>query len=225
MSPVFGSDPNANPRLATAIARAKKEGLPRASIEAAIARGQGMSTSGAKLESVTVEAMVPPSIALVVDSQTDGKARTLLEIRDVIRKHDGQLTPTGYLFDKKGEIVFKAKQGVGVDEILESAVEAGALDLEDGPEGQLIVYTELNATKAVADKLSGEFGLDVESSEIIWDPNTEVDLDCDDSATKLISVIDRLKDISEVQAVYINAAQGTTSEELWDQLQSRVFAS
>lgn len=222
---VFGPDPNANPRLATAIAKAKKEGFPKASIEAAIARGQGISASGAKLESVIVEAMVPPSVALVVNSQTDSKLRTLNEIRTVITKHSGQVTPTGYLFDKKGEIVFKAKQGVGVDEILDSAVKAGALDIEEGDNGQLVVYSEPNARKAVADKLITDFGLEVESSEIIWDPNTEAELDSGDSAANLIAMVDKLRDMSEVQGVYINAARGAAREELWDQLQSSVFAS
>jgi|SRR5579871_5350878 len=221
---VFGTDPNMNPRLALAITRAKKDGFPKASIEAAIARGQGFSTSGAKLESVTVEAMVPPSVAIVVDSQTDSKLRTLNEIRLIIKEHGGQVAPTGYLFDRKGEIVFKPKEGVGMYEIMEMAVEAGALDIEEGLEGRLIVYSVASATKHVSDVLMNQFGLEVESSEIIWDPNTQADLDSDDSATNLISMIDKLKDNSAVQGVYINAARGTTKEEIWDELESRVFA-
>lgn len=222
--PVFGPDPNANPRLAAAVARGKKEGFPKASIEAAIARGQGISASGAKLESVIVEAIVPPSIALVIDSQTDSKLRTLNDIRTIISKHSGQVTSTGYLFDKKGEIVFKAKKGVGMDEILDAAAEAGALDIEEGFDGQLVVYSEPNITKAVADKLVKDFGLEIESSEIIWDPNTEAALDSGNSAANLIAMIDKLREIPAVQGVYLNAAQGAAPEELWDQLQSRVFA-
>jgi len=223
-APVFGPDPISNPRLALAVARAKKDGFPKASIETAIARGQGVSASGAKLESVTVEAMVPPSVAVVVDSQTDSKLRTLNEIRLIIKEHGGQVAPTGYLFDRKGETVFRPKEGVGVDEILETAVEAGALDIEEGPEGRLIVYSEPSATKHMSDTLMSQFGLEVESSEIIWDSNTEAALDSDASATNLVAMVDKLKDNSAVQGVYINAARGATKEEVWDELQSRVFA-
>ena len=222
--PVFGPDPNSNPRLALAVTRAKKDGFPKASIETAIARGQGVSTSGAKLESVTVEAMVPPSVAIVVDSQTDSKLRTLNEIRLIIKEHGGQVTPTGYLFDRKGEIVFKQKEGVGVDEILETAVEEGALDIEEGLKGRLIVYSEPSATKHVSDVLMSRFGLEVESSEIIWDPNTQADIDSDASVANLVVMIDKLKDNSAVQGVYINAARGAAKEEVWDELESRVFA-
>ena len=221
---MFGPDPNLNPRLALAVSRAKKDGFPKASIEAAIARGQGVSISGAKLESVVIEAMIPPSIAVVVDSQTDNKARTLTELRLIIKQHGGQITPTGYLFDKKGQIAFKAKEGVGTDEILEAALEAGAIDIEEEAEGGLVVYTESNATKAVSGKLMSEFGLEIESSEIIWDPNTEADLDSADSAENLISMVDKLKEDLTVQGVYINATRGQTPEDVWEHLQSRVFA-
>lgn len=219
-----GSDPNSNPRLALAISRAKKDGFPKASIEAAIARGQGISPSGAKLESVVIEAMVPPSIAVVVDSQTDNKARTLTELRLIIKQHGGQITPTSYLFDKKGQIFFKAKEGVGIDEILETALEAGAMDIKEAAEGALVVYTEPSATKTISDKLMSEFGLEVESSEIIWDPNTEADLDSADTAENLITMLEKLKEDTTVQGVYINATKGNTSEDVWEQLQSRVFA-
>ena len=223
-APVSGPDPITNPRLALAITRAKKDGFPKASIEAAIARGQGVSASGAKLESVTIEAMIPPSVAVVVDSQTDSKLRTLNEIRLIIKEHGGQVAPTGYLFDRKGEIVFRPKDGVGVDEILETAVEAGVLDIEEGLEGRLIVYSEPSATKHVSDVLMRQFGLTVESSEIIWDPNTRADLDSDASATNLVAMIDKLNDNSAVQGVYLNAARGATKDEVWDELESRVFA-
>ncbi|TKA71829.1 hypothetical protein B0A49_06172, partial [Cryomyces minteri] len=103
-SKVYGPDPNINPRLAHAIATAKKSGFAKASIEAAIARGQGVSASGAKLESLTIEAILPPSVAVVIDCETDNKLRTLADVRLLIKHYEGNVTPTNYLFAKKGRI-------------------------------------------------------------------------------------------------------------------------
>src|SRR5436190_22490915 len=95
-------------------------GFPKSSIEAAIARGQGISFTGAALESVILEAILPPSVAFVIDCQTDSKLRLLQDLRLIIKNYGGTVTPTSYLFEKKGIIVFeKDERGIGVDEVLD----------------------------------------------------------------------------------------------------------
>ena len=172
-----GADPQSNPQLANIITTAKKQGLPKALIESAIARGQGRSLTGAALESLTIEAMVPPSIAVIVECQTDSKARTLNELKTAIRSSGGTITPTTHMFDRKGKIVFEASPGSEEGEIFDQAVEAGAIDVQTEEDGRLVVYTEPSHTTAVADKMATSSGLGVQSVDIIWDPKEDMMVD------------------------------------------------
>ncbi|OCK91348.1 YebC-like protein [Cenococcum geophilum 1.58] len=225
-SKIFGPDPNINPRLALAISTAKKAGVPKSLIESAIARGQGISASGAALESVVVEAMLPPAVATVIDCQTDNKLRTLADIRLLIKEHEGSVTPTTYLFEKKGRIVFREKDGVGVEEVLEEVLEAGALDVIENSEGKVVVFTETNETKATAQALASSLGLEISETDIIWDPteNTKVELEEEEAAKRLGRFLEELQEISGVQGVYMNIAQGSIDDALWSELQSRIIA-
>lgn len=225
-SKIFGPDPNINPRLALAISTAKKAGVPKSLIESAIARGQGISASGAALESVVVEAMLPPAVATVIDCQTDNKLRTLADIRLLIKEHEGSVTPTTYLFEKKGRIVFREKDGVGVEEVLEEAVEVGALDVIENSEGKVVIFTETNETKATAQALASSLGLEIDETDIIWNPteDTKVELEEEEAAKRLGRFLEELQEISGVQGVYMNIAQGSIDDTLWSELQSRITA-
>ena len=172
-----GADPQSNPQLANIITTAKKQALPKASIESAIARGQGRSVTGAALESFSIEAMVPPSVAVIVECQTDSKARTLNELKATIRYSGGTITPTTHMFDRKGKIVFEASRGVEEGEMFDQAVEAGAIDVQTEEDGKLVVYTEPSHTTAVADKMATSSGLNVQSLDIIWDPKEDMMVD------------------------------------------------
>ncbi|KAI9718906.1 MAG: hypothetical protein M1812_003790 [Candelaria pacifica] len=220
----FGADPTTNPRLAGVITAAKKAGFPKASIEAAISRGQGRSPSGAALESLTIEAILPPSIALIIECETDSKTRTLQDLRLLIKNHGGSPTPTNYLFDKKGRILFQRKDGFGVDEILDEAVENGALDVEIDDEGRILIYTQPSATKTTADALADKMGLQIQYSDIKWVPkdDTVVGLDSDRVIKDLIAFVEEVQDHSSVQGVYMNAAQGKVPDEAWMDLQNRI---
>ena len=169
-----GPDPKTNSRLATVIAAAKKVGFPKISIESAIARGQGLSPSGAALEFLTIEAMIPPSVAIIVECETDSKLRTLNDLRLIIKEAGGSVTPTQHLFDRKGKIVCENPEGVGEEEIFDRGVEAGATDVETLPDGSVIVSTESSETTSVAQILSESSALKIVSSNITWDPKEEM---------------------------------------------------
>lgn len=172
-----GTDPQFNPTLATVITAAKKQGLPKASIESAIARGQGRSSTGAALESLTIEAMFPPSVAVIVQCQTDSKARTLNDMKAAIKESSGIMTPTSHMFDRKGKIVFEAPEDIGEEEIFDQAVEAGAIDVQTEEDGKVAVYTESSDTKAVADALAKSSGLKLRNLDIVWDPKEDMMVD------------------------------------------------
>ena len=173
----YGADPKFNPRLANIINSAKKQGLSKISIESAIARGQGRSSTGAALESVTIEAMLPPSVAVIMECQTDSKARTLNDIRLLIKECGGTATPTSHMFDRKGKIVLEGRESMSEEEIFDQAIEAGAIDVQMEEDGKVVVFAEYSQTKAVADALAASSGLEVVSSDIIWDPKEDMMVD------------------------------------------------
>ncbi|KFY33571.1 hypothetical protein V494_07532 [Pseudogymnoascus sp. VKM F-4513 (FW-928)] len=221
-SKLYGADPRTNPTLANVLVQAKKAGFPKASQEAAIARGQGQSASGASLESLTIEAIMPPSIAMVIDIETDNKARALQELRHEVKRYGGTVTPTSYLFKRRGRVQFgKDERGLGVDEVLDEAIEAGADDVEVDDDGNLIVWTEPSGTIAAAKSLAESFKLTIESSDILWDPNedTLVPLDSEGALTSLKNLVNALQEDQSVQGIYVNISQGKVSDETWAELQ------
>lgn len=176
---------------------------------------------------------MPSSIALLVDIETDQRARALAEIRFIITKRGGTITPTSYLFTKRGVVTFEKStdeggegKEIGVDDVLEEAIEAGAEDLEVDEDGALIVWTEPAATKRAEEALTKKYGLKVANSEIIWDPNEEtmVPLEKSDTAVSFMELLDELKDYADVKGVYCNVAQGSIDEKTWAEVGEKLSA-
>ena len=122
--------------------------------------------------------------------------------------------------------MFREKDGVGVEEVLEEALEAGALDVIGNREGKVVVFTETNETKATAQALASSLGLEIDETDIIWDPteDTKVELEEEEAAKRLGRFLEELQEISGVQGVYMNIAQGSIDDTLWLELQSRITA-
>ncbi|KAI9677671.1 MAG: hypothetical protein M1817_006626 [Caeruleum heppii] len=209
ISRMFGSDPALNPKLANAIALAKKAGFPKASIETAIARGQGKSATGAALESLTIEAILPPSTAIVIECQTDSKLRTLQEICYLLRSHGATQTPTIYMFRKRGRIVMgDNEQGLGIDELLEPAMDAGAEDIEsEGDHDDIVLYTDPTSTTSTATAIEKAVDMKVTTADIVWTPNTDtmVKLESDEAIRSLEILVEQIEDHPNVQGIYTNA--------------------
>ena len=216
-----------NPRLALALSKAKKNAVPKASIEAAIARGQGLSPSGAALESITLEAMLPPSIATVIEGQTDSKLKLLADLRLLVKEAGGNVSGVGYMFEKKGRIIFRPKEGISADDVLDPALdEEGVLDVTEDEQGRVMVFTEPAQTKTVAETLAKDLELEIEDTEIIWDPNedTKVPVDSEETAQQLSDFMDEVHEVTGVQGVYTNWSKGAISDETWANLRSKVSA-
>lgn len=203
---VWGPDPKNNPRLQLAIARAKQSQMPKAIIDNAIARGQGVSASGQALEPVTIEAMLPGTVAAVIECLAENKARVLQEVRFTIKDNGGSVTPTTYLFEKRGRLVFEKKEGTSPDDYLDQAIESGATDIDTDSEGRLVVYTEPTAIKAVGEALYQTTGLVVAQSQIIWDPNkdTMVNVEDPEHIGRLEEILAALREDSSVQDIFLN---------------------
>ena len=202
-----GPDPNNNTRLASLITSAKRTGFPKASIEAAIARGQGASASGVKLESVVIEAMLPPSVAVVIDCQSDNKIRTLQDIRLLVKQNSGTATPTSYLFTKAGKVTFEAKEGIDAEKALECLLDLDVMDLFEDAEGGIGILTRPDDAPKVIKELQLQFGLQIKSSDIVWKPNGDTMVDSGDETAvqQLNNFVNAVEEVADVQAVYTNA--------------------
>ncbi|KAL2855430.1 transcriptional regulator TACO1-like protein [Aspergillus pseudoustus] len=206
---MWGPDPKFNPRLALALSNAKRAGIPKTIIEAAVARGRGVSATGETLELVTIEALFPHSVAAVIECQAEGKARCLQDVRHLVKDAGGSATPTTYLFEKKGKIVFEKKDGVIADDCLDQAIEAGATDIMADDEGRIVVYTEPTETKGVGETLSNLAGLTIEALEIIWVPNedTLVELKDESQVQDIEDLLSALHEEPSVRDIYLNTTQ------------------
>lgn len=203
-----GPDPKYNHRLTAALSNARRVGIPKAIIESAVARGQGKSVTGEALEQVTIEAMLPYSVAAVIECQTDKKGRVLQDVRYIVKELGGTVTPTTYLFEKKGRIIFEKREGLNPDDYIDQAIEAGATDIVADNEGRLVAFTEPTETKRVGESLAGLVGLTIQELEIIWEPNEDTLAKVDDEqAGELDNMLSAIREDSSVRDIYVNVAK------------------
>lgn len=167
---------------------------------------------------------MPPQIAVIIEAETDNRRRAMADLRLVVKNHGGNATPTSYLFQRKGRVAFeKDEKGLGIDDVLDDAIEAGAEDVELDEDGGIVVWTEPTLTNAAVDILGKSHGLKVVSSDIIWDANKDTKVEIKDSeATELINFFDALQENPYTQGIYANVSQGSLSDEIWEKLQERL---
>lgn len=182
-----------------------------------------MSASGAALENVVLEAMLPASVAAVIECQTDSKLRTLADLRLMIKDVGGTVSTVGYMFEKKGRIILQAKEGVGGDEVLDSAIEAGAEDVQELDDGRVVLFTDPTTTKTIGETVAKDMKMEIIESEIIYDPNEDTMVTVDDVevAEKLGDFVDKLLEVNGITGVYLNWSKGAIPDELWEELASK----
>lgn len=238
---MYGPDINMNPQLAAVVLNAKKAAVPKALIEAAIARGQGRSADGASLETATYEMMMPPSVALILDVETESKARAMQELNTIIKRKGGVQSPTKFFFTRQGRVVIGPAEAEGesessaenaepisADDILEDAIEAGAEDVETNADGNIVVWTSpLKTGPVVAAIEEGRFkakGLAVLSADTVWSVNeTQAPLGDGNGSSgvenrKLQELLTAFRAYPDVKAIYSNVAQGQAPDDVWQQL-------
>ncbi|CUS11915.1 unnamed protein product [Tuber aestivum] len=202
-----------NLRLSAALVAAKKAGMSKEKMEAAVKRGQGVSASGAALESVQIECMGPGSVAMIIECQTDNKLGCLARVKLILRKYGATVTPTSYLFTRRGIIRLSTGDN-SYDTLLESSIEIdGTEDIneiepeEKGSKVGVEVTTDPAKTVAVADGLKSRLsGVEILRSSIGWVPNGEtlVSVDDEKASEGLIKLINALEEMSDVSEVYTN---------------------
>ncbi|GFO56011.1 putative transcriptional regulatory protein [Geomonas sp. Red276] len=196
-----GGDPDGNPRLRTAIDKAKAENMPKDNVERAIKKGVG-GLEGVNYEETTYEGYGPGGTAVLVEVMTDNRNRTVSDVRSIFSKCNGNMGEAGcvsWLFDKKGLLVFGKE--VDFDKLFEASIEAGADDVVDEEE-QYEVLTEPSAFNDVKSALEAA-GFKPLSAEVTMIPQTMVKLE-GKQAENMLKLMDRLEDNDDVQNVYAN---------------------
>jgi len=198
-----GGDPDANPRMRTAIAAAKSENMPKDNIERAIKKGTG-ELEGVNYEESTYEGYGPGGAAVFIESVTDNKNRAVADIRHIFSKHGGNLGENGcvaWMFDKKGYIAIE-KKAVNEDSLMETAIEAGAEDVRED-NGSFEIITEpddFESVKTAIDKAA----IPSIDAEITMLPQSTTNLE-GKQALQMVKLMEALDDCDDVQKVYTNA--------------------
>lgn len=198
-----GAVPEDNPRLRAAIDKALGANMKRDTIDKAIARGAG-GGEGENYEEVTYEGYGVNGVAVLVETMTDNRNRTVAEVRHAFTKRGGNLGTDGsvaYLFSRQGQLSFPP--GTDEEKIMEIALEAGAEDIETNDDGSVDVTTSFEDYLNVKEAMI-EAGLQPDHAEITMVPSSRVELD-KDGAEKVLGLIDMLEDLDDVQNVYTNA--------------------
>jgi YebC/PmpR family DNA-binding regulatory protein len=199
-----GGDPAMNPRLRTAIDRAKAENMPADNIDRAIKKGTG-ELEGVRYEEYTYEGYGPGGTAILVEVMTDNKNRCTAEVRHIFSKQNGNLGENGcvaWIFEKKGYLSVPS-EGVDEETLMEIALEAGAEDIVEDPEDkQFEVYTPPEAFQAVKEALT-EKAVAFQNADVTMIPKNTVRLEGKE-AEQTLRLMDALEDNDDVQHVYAN---------------------
>jgi YebC/PmpR family DNA-binding regulatory protein len=201
---IGGGDPEGNPRLRTAIEKAKEVNMPHDNIKRAIMKGTG-ELPGTSYEEYTYEGYGPGGVAVLVEVLTDNKNRTVSEIRHIMTKNGGNMGEAGcvaWMFEKRGYLLVD-KDKTDEDGLMTVALDAGALDIKNDPkEDSYEVITapeDLAAVKAAVEAA----GIQVSLAETTMLPKNYVTLD-EKGAEQMVRLTDALEDNEDVQNVYAN---------------------
>ena len=203
-----GGDPDMNPRLRLAVDKATDQNMPKDNIERAIKRGTG-GLDGVNYESIRYEGYGPAGAAVIVDTLTDNRTRTVAEVRHAFAKYGGNMGSEGsvaFLFKHCGQLLYAP--GTDEDKLMEAALEAGAEDVVANDDGSLEVLTAPNDFSAVKAALE-KSGFKAELAEVTMKPANETEMSGDDSA-KMQKLLDALESLDDVQEVYTTAAIDAT---------------
>ncbi|WP_310627966.1 YebC/PmpR family DNA-binding transcriptional regulator [Limnohabitans sp.] len=199
-----GGDLSLNPRLRLAIEKAKAANMPADNIKRNVDKATG-NLDGVVYEEIRYEGYGVGGAAIIVDTMTDNRVRTVAEVRFAFSKNGGNMGTEGsvaFQFKHCGQMVFAP--GSNEDQIMEVALEAGADDVITDDDGAIEVLTPPASFEAVKNALQAA-GLVPEVAEVTYRADNTIELVGDD-ATKMQKILDALEDLDDVQEVYHNAA-------------------
>ncbi|MFN5255386.1 MAG: YebC/PmpR family DNA-binding transcriptional regulator [Limnohabitans sp.] len=198
-----GGDASANPRLRLAIEKAKAANMPADTIKRNVDKATG-NLEGVSYEEIRYEGYGIGGAAIILDTMTDNRVRTVAEVRHALSKHGGNLGTEGsvaFQFKHCGQLIFAP--GTSEDHVMEVALEAGAEDVITDEEGAIEVLTAPADFEAVKNALEAA-GLVADMAEVTLRPENSISLQGED-AVKMQKLLDVLEDLDDVQNVFHNA--------------------
>lgn len=201
-----GCDPQLNIKLSDAIAKAKSNNMPNDNIERSIKKAAG-DINGANFENITYEGYGPSGVAVIVEAMTDNRNRTAADVRHFFDKFDGNLGTTGcvsFLFNKKGIILIEKNKDIVEEDLMMSAIEAGAEDFKDEDEIYEVSTEPKNFSRV---RKALENGYKLLSAEITMIPSNYTKLENPKDIETMEKLVDNLEDLDDVQDIYHNWEQ------------------
>ena len=199
-----GGDPGSNPRLRLAIDKAKAANMPADRVKYNIDKATG-NAEGVNYEEIRYEGYGIGGAAIIVDTMTDNRVRTVAEVRHAFSKHGGNMGTEGsvaFQFKHCGQLIFAP--GTSEDKVMEVALDAGAEDVNTDDDGAIEVLTAFADYESVKQALEAA-GLTPEVAGVTMRPENTIELSGDDAA-RMQKLLDVLEDLDDVQDVYHNAA-------------------
>ncbi|CAN1557886.1 COG0217 Uncharacterized conserved protein [Burkholderiaceae bacterium] len=199
-----GGDLDTNPRLRMAVEKAKAANMPADTIKRNIDKATG-NLEGVQYEEIRYEGYGVGGVAIMVDTMTDNKVRTVAEVRHALSKNGGNMGTEGsvaFQFKHCGQIILAP--GTSEDKVMEVALEAGAEDVLTDDEGAIEVLTQATDFEAVKTALD-KAGLVAGMAEVTYRAENTIELSEDDQV-KMQKILDALEELDDVQEVYHNAA-------------------
>lgn len=200
-----GGDPEVNFRLRLAVDKARAENMPKDNIERAIKRGTGEDKDGVAFEEIMYEGYGPKGVAMMIETVTDNRNRSVSEIRHALSKSGGSMAEVGavsWQFDRVAYFAFQSST-LDYDSAFEIAIEAGADDVTED-EGVIEITGPVESFKAIADHLH-DAKVIPEEAGLRMVPKQEVELDINETL-QVMRVIESLEEMDDVQNVYSNLA-------------------
>ncbi len=198
-----GGDPSGNPRLRLAIDTARDNSMPMDNIQRAVKKGTG-ELEGVIWDEITYEGYGSAGIALIIETATDNRNRTVADLRHIMSRNNGSLGESGsvsWMFQRKGSLDV-SRSASSEDLLMELLLDAGLEDLNSDDENYFNVITDIKDLESVKKALEAA-GIAYENAKIDLVPENYIELEAED-ARKVIKLIDALENNDDVQAVYSN---------------------
>jgi YebC/PmpR family DNA-binding regulatory protein len=197
------TDPDSNFKLRLIIEKARSLNMPKENIERAIEKAAGVGSSET-MQEVTYEAFGPEGVGIIIEAVTNNKQRTVSDLKNVLERGGGVLAASGavvHLFDHVGRISIP-KNGKTFDEVMEQAINTGAIDIEE-TENEFEVYTLPSSLHKIKESLQSS-GITISSFELYYRPKTVMPIQDKSKAQQILQLLSSIEDLDDVQKVFAN---------------------